>query len=338
MSSTGLRIRGRAVLEHLSFEKEDLLPVTVVSAVNGEVLMQAYADRRAVKKTLETGRAWFYSRSRGRLWMKGESSGNVMEVLEVLVDCDGDSLIYVAVPQGPACHTGEWTCFHRLLPNGGEQALYRRMWELIREGMRRSRVYVRPGVGRSHYLYVVNMLTDNIPPPPPLLVSLMSKLILREFPPEDFDKVVVPEALGLPLGSTVAYLAGKPLAVVRKRWYPVEGVSVEYSSGYEAGTYHVYGVEEGERVLLVDDAVSTGGTLVATLKALREEGVEVVGTAVALSKPQYGWREALEGERLWRAVDLYVDEAGRIRLVEPRYGWVEEFEVPVTLGETRVGE
>lgn len=128
------------------------------------------------------------------------------------------------------------------------------------------------------------------------------------------------------------------MAVVRKRWYPVEGVVVDYASGYEAGKYHVYGVEKGERVLIVDDAVSTGGTLVATLEALRRAGVEVVGSAVALSKPQYGWQEALAGERIWRAVDLYVDRGGRIRLVEPRFGWEDSFTVPVIEGREEIGE
>jgi phosphoribosyl-AMP cyclohydrolase len=88
-------------------------------AGTGEVLMVAFMNREALDKTRETGLAHFHSRSRGRLWLKGESSGHVMRVQQILVDCDQDALVVKALPEGPACHTGARTCFYRELDGGG---------------------------------------------------------------------------------------------------------------------------------------------------------------------------------------------------------------------------
>jgi phosphoribosyl-ATP pyrophosphohydrolase/phosphoribosyl-AMP cyclohydrolase len=97
----------------LRFEGDPpLVPVVVQDADTGEVLMLAYADREALKLTAETGFAHFWSRSRKRLWRKGEESGNVQRVVEIRVDCDGDAVLYRVKPAGPACHTGNYTCFH----------------------------------------------------------------------------------------------------------------------------------------------------------------------------------------------------------------------------------
>ncbi|AEV16699.1 Phosphoribosyl-ATP pyrophosphatase [Thermus sp. CCB_US3_UF1] len=104
-------------LSGVRFDPEGLVPVVVQDARTGEVLTLAYANREALEETLRTGQSTFYSRSRGRLWRKGETSGNTQEVVEVLLDCDGDAVVYRVVPRGPACHTGERTCFHHpLLP------------------------------------------------------------------------------------------------------------------------------------------------------------------------------------------------------------------------------
>ena len=95
-----------------------LFTVVAQDEVSGEVLMVAYASREAVEKTLESGQAHYYSTSRGKLWMKGESSGHTQEVSEVLVDCDGDALIYRISEAGPACHKGYRTCFYRKIDQG----------------------------------------------------------------------------------------------------------------------------------------------------------------------------------------------------------------------------
>ncbi len=103
-------------LSELDFQKGDgLIPVVAQDAATGDVLMVAYANDEAVKRTLETGYAHYWSRSRRELWKKGATSGHLQKVREILVDCDQDTLLYLIDQTGPACHTGERSCFHRRL-------------------------------------------------------------------------------------------------------------------------------------------------------------------------------------------------------------------------------
>ena len=91
------------------------LAPAIVQAATGEVLMLGWMNAEALRLTKSTRQAWFWSRSRGELWHKGATSGNTMQVLEVRVDCDADTLLLRVEPAGPACHTGERTCFYRSL-------------------------------------------------------------------------------------------------------------------------------------------------------------------------------------------------------------------------------
>jgi phosphoribosyl-ATP pyrophosphohydrolase/phosphoribosyl-AMP cyclohydrolase len=96
----------------LAWEKMDgLLPAVVQDAASGQLLMLAYMNREALDATLERGRAVFHSRSKGRLWEKGETSGNFLAVTEIRADCDGDALLVKAEPAGPTCHLGTTSCF-----------------------------------------------------------------------------------------------------------------------------------------------------------------------------------------------------------------------------------
>lgn len=97
----------------MQFDEHGLLPVVAQDHLTGVIRMVAFANERAVQLTLETGRATFWSRSRGELWEKGVTSGNTMDVKAVLVDCDADCLIYLVAPKGPTCHTGAPSCFFR---------------------------------------------------------------------------------------------------------------------------------------------------------------------------------------------------------------------------------
>ncbi|HVM34321.1 MAG TPA: phosphoribosyl-AMP cyclohydrolase [Actinomycetota bacterium] len=97
----------------LNFDDGGLLPAIVQDAATGEVLMLAWCDAEAVKRTLETKTTWFWSRSRNEYWNKGATSGNLQHVVEVRYDCDADALLMSVRPDGPACHTGERTCFYR---------------------------------------------------------------------------------------------------------------------------------------------------------------------------------------------------------------------------------
>ena len=100
-----------ALPDRLAYDAAGLIPVVVQDATSGDVLMVAYANREALDLTAQTGLAHFWSRSRGALWRKGETSGNEMRVREVRADCDRDALLMVVDPAGPACHTGTRTCF-----------------------------------------------------------------------------------------------------------------------------------------------------------------------------------------------------------------------------------
>lgn len=97
------------------FDAQGLLAAVVTDADDGAVLMVAFMDARALAETRRTGLAHFHSRSRGRLWMKGESSGHTLAVEEILVDCDQDALVLRCRPAGPTCHTGARSCFFRRL-------------------------------------------------------------------------------------------------------------------------------------------------------------------------------------------------------------------------------
>lgn len=97
------------------FDSAGLLSAVVQHAESGAILMVAFMDEAAIAATRKTGFAHFHSRSRNRLWKKGETSGDVLEVVEILVDCDQDALLIRALPAGPTCHTGAASCFYRVL-------------------------------------------------------------------------------------------------------------------------------------------------------------------------------------------------------------------------------
>ena len=97
------------------FDAQGLLTAIAMDSESREILMVAFMDAEALAKTRETGLAHFHSRSRGRLWLKGETSGHFLRVKEIRVDCDQDALVMMVRPEGPACHTGARSCFYRRL-------------------------------------------------------------------------------------------------------------------------------------------------------------------------------------------------------------------------------
>ncbi len=109
-----------ALVDEVDFDKMDgLVPAIVQDAGDGTVLTMAYMDAEALRRTLASGRSWFYSRSRGEYWQKGETSGDRQYVREVRMDCDGDALVVLVDQHGRgACHTGERSCFHRTIGSG----------------------------------------------------------------------------------------------------------------------------------------------------------------------------------------------------------------------------
>jgi phosphoribosyl-AMP cyclohydrolase / phosphoribosyl-ATP pyrophosphohydrolase len=101
------------MFSELTFDERGLIPVIAQDHASGEVLTLAYANEEALRLTVETGEVHFFSRSRGKLWRKGEESGNVLKLRQLRYDCDGDTIVALVEPTGPACHTGERSCFYR---------------------------------------------------------------------------------------------------------------------------------------------------------------------------------------------------------------------------------
>lgn len=99
--------------QSIQFNEQGLVPVVVQHAQTKEVLTVAYMNQESLEKTIATKETWFYSRSRKELWNKGATSGNKQQVISIRTDCDQDALVVEVIPNGPACHTGETTCFHK---------------------------------------------------------------------------------------------------------------------------------------------------------------------------------------------------------------------------------
>jgi len=105
---------------NLKFDRRGLIPAIAQDAETGDVLMLAYMTRESIRLTLEQKEVWFYSRSRKELWHKGATSGNILELVSMAGDCDGDALLLKVRPRGPACHTGNRTCFFTPLESSEE--------------------------------------------------------------------------------------------------------------------------------------------------------------------------------------------------------------------------
>jgi phosphoribosyl-AMP cyclohydrolase len=116
--STHDSLETAALWDALRFDPNGLIPALAQQHDTGEVLMLAWMNREAVAETLATGRVCYFSRSRGKLWRKGESSGQVQRLVEFRLDCDGDALLVLVDQQGVACHTGHRTCFYRSVRDG----------------------------------------------------------------------------------------------------------------------------------------------------------------------------------------------------------------------------
>ena len=120
-------------MNDLKFDGNGLIPAVVQNSASGKVLMLGYMNRESLALTLEKKLCCFYSRSRGRLWWKGETSGNRLHVVSVLADCDGDTLLITAKPDGPTCHTGEESCFFDALLAGEEAFSLDTLYALIQK-------------------------------------------------------------------------------------------------------------------------------------------------------------------------------------------------------------
>ena len=130
-------------INQLSWPENQLLPAIVQHAISGKVLMQGYMNPEALEHTLQSGNVTFYSRSKQRLWTKGESSGHTLQLVSIDSDCDADSLLVLALPQGPTCHVGTETCWHDNGANSPQLAFLYDLEQVIksREGADPSSSY-----------------------------------------------------------------------------------------------------------------------------------------------------------------------------------------------------
>jgi phosphoribosyl-ATP pyrophosphohydrolase/phosphoribosyl-AMP cyclohydrolase len=139
----------------LTFDDRGLIPVIAQDHASGEVLTLAYANEESLRLTVETGELHFYSRSREEIWRKGETSGNVLKLRQLRYDCDGDAIVALVEPTGPACHTGERSCFYRDLDGDSELAPVVHEALATLERTLRSRAAERPEGS-----YTVQLLDD----------------------------------------------------------------------------------------------------------------------------------------------------------------------------------
>ena len=116
------------MFEQISFDEKGLVPCVAQDFASGEVLTLAYANEESLRLTVETGELHFYSRSREEIWRKGETSGNVLKLRQLRYDCDGDAIVALVEPSGPACHTGERSCFYRELRRRAASRSPTRRW------------------------------------------------------------------------------------------------------------------------------------------------------------------------------------------------------------------
>src|SRR4051794_22049447 len=142
------------MFEQVKFDERGLVPCVAQDFVSGEVLTLAYANEESLRLTAETGELHFFSRSRGEIWRKGETSGNVLRLRQLRYDCDGDAILALVEPAGPACHTGERSCFYRELGDGEREPLAHEALPAL-ERILRSRAAERPDGS-----YTVKLLDD----------------------------------------------------------------------------------------------------------------------------------------------------------------------------------
>jgi phosphoribosyl-AMP cyclohydrolase / phosphoribosyl-ATP pyrophosphohydrolase len=133
---TDRRIRAAGELDALAFDDRGLIPVVAQDAQHGNVLMVAWANREALDRTLESGFVHYWSRSREALWKKGETSGNVQELVSLHADCDWDTLLARVRQRGPACHTGEATCFGEGPGAGPSGRVLGELWSVLESRLR----------------------------------------------------------------------------------------------------------------------------------------------------------------------------------------------------------
>jgi phosphoribosyl-ATP pyrophosphohydrolase/phosphoribosyl-AMP cyclohydrolase len=142
------------MFDEVKFDDAGLVPCVAQDAESGEVLTLAYASEESLRLTVETGEVHFFSRSRGKIWRKGEESGHVLKLKQLRIDCDGDAIVALVEPTGPACHTGERSCFYREIEGESPEPVAHEALAALQRTLR-SRAAERPEGS-----YTVQLLDD----------------------------------------------------------------------------------------------------------------------------------------------------------------------------------
>lgn len=317
---------GKVKSSELDFDKGNgLIPVIVQEYKTRKILMLAYMNKEALNKTLETGLAHYYSRSRKKLWKKGETSGHIQKVKRIFVDCDNDTLLLQVEQIGNACHKGEHSCFHMLLSEA--EQIHKKFDEeilaKIKGEIENAKVVRKEWVkddSKKDYYYILSALTTHYSPPEPEVYEWIAEK-LDELTSDNVDKIVAPERFGIPIAQLLASRKGKPLAIIRNSPIVHEDKGIEYSSGYEKGRYYIYGLKEGDSVILVNDIVSTGGSLVPIIKELERMNVNLSDVVCIISKEDYEGSKLIFKEtklRVKSIIKVFLD--GEKPRVEASYG------------------
>jgi phosphoribosyl-ATP pyrophosphohydrolase/phosphoribosyl-AMP cyclohydrolase len=199
-----------SLIEQLKFDENGLIPAIVQDHADGKVLMLAYMNAESLGLTIETGETWFWSRSRRELWHKGATSGSVQKVVEMRPDCDGDTLLVKVSPQGPACHTGEPTCFSK---PGDIVAPDTTLWKVLDElhVVIRERREARPPDSYTTYLFD----------------SGLDK-ILKKVGEEAAETIIAAKNLnGIELASEISDLLYHLMVLIAERELSLEDIAVE---------------------------------------------------------------------------------------------------------------
>lgn len=215
MTKEGPVLENSLKLPDLKFDEKGLIPAITQDINTREVIMAAYMNKEALEKTVSTGKAHYYSRSRRSLWLKGETSGNFQNVKSILYDCDADTLLLLVEPDGPACHTGEKTCFYRSLGAGAIKrpagaGLLKELFTIIKERKNAS-----PGKSYVASLYAKGLpgILDKIEEESGELIEAAKEKdtgeLLHEFSDLLFHMMVLLAHNGLELEDVLNELGGR---------------------------------------------------------------------------------------------------------------------------------
>lgn len=255
-------------IEELDFQKGGgLLPVIVQDYVNGRVLMLGYANKTAILKTLETGYAYFWSRSRKKLWMKGETSGNYLTVTKIMVDCDNDTVLYISEPHGPTCHTGNISCFFRELD--GSSKLEREYSETLIEEIISyfenckiiGRRWIEKG-GKGYHEYVIEPISSNTRQLSLKAIAWAAHKI-NYITSDNIDKVVIPDSSAIQIGFFIAQMKKKPLSIIND-------LCIENHNNF------LHNISRGDKILFIDNITPNREKLSRIEKYLSEKDADIV--------------------------------------------------------------